>query len=221
MASEAQRQQQLIESGLLNGLGSVNAGLKLDGVEKVFVKYMGILVERLQDNLNKEHAVPGGFTASSIGTGALSSSIRFQYKKMGQTYVGDIYMLDYADYIDQGVKGIKSTYPSSAGSPYQFKTAFPSKKMQASLILWVRAKNIFDKHTSPIGLLRHKTKQALSTKVKQTSLAIAIGMGIKRKGIYGTHFKSVSVDSIMSEMNAELAKAAAHDISINIKTSLN
>lgn len=219
MATESQKQIKLIESGLLDNLGSNKSALEFDNVEAVFVKYMGQLVEALQENLNKEKSLGGNLSSSSVATGALSASIRFEYKKLGQSYIGEVYMLDYGDYIDQGVKGIDGPKPSNKNSPYQFKYLFPSKDMQASLLVWIRAKNIFDKWASPIGLFGKKTKSMLSTKAKRNGLAIAIGKSIKKKGIDGTHFKSISVDSILADLNRDLAKAAAKDVAISIRTA--
>src|SRR4051812_25603724 len=223
MANEAQRQQQLIDSGLLDSLGDVNLPLELGTVEGIFVKYMGILVERMHENLNKLHPVMVDgrqVQASSVASGALTSSIRFEYKVVGQSYIGEVYMTDYADFVDKGVQGIGPGNRNNT-SPYKFKTMLPSKNMKDALVLWIRQKNITDKIDAPTGLFGRETASRLSTVVKEQSLATAIGIGIKRHGIQATNFKTVSVESIMADLRRDLAAAAATDIAININTSLN
>lgn len=214
MASESQKQRKLLDSGFLDGIGSKDVPLELDEVEKIFVKYMGQLVEALQVNLNV--AQNGKEITAS---GALSESIRFEYRKDGQGYVGEVYMLDYADYVDKGVQGIGPNNRNTT-SPYHFKTAFPSKNMQKALILWVRQKSILEDRTAPKGLKGKVTSAYLRNKVRRNDLAIRIGIGIKRHGTKATNFKQVSVNQILDAMKQDMAKALASDIAININTSL-
>lgn len=222
MANEGTLQRKLINSGILDNLGSEK--LKdpdFTTVEKIFVKYMGKMVQNMNDNLNKEKTVGKGLTSSSVATGALAESIRFEFKRLGASYVGEIYMLDYADYVDQGVKGTLGAKPTNRNSPYQFKTRFPSTDMLKSLVIWIRRKNIYDKGASPIGLLRAATRKTLAVKANRDRLAMAIGIGIKTKGTDQTLFKTNAVGSLIEEMKAELSKAAAHDIVVNIRTTFN
>jgi hypothetical protein len=214
MATESQKQKRLLDNGFLDNLGSKDVPLKLDKVEKIFVKYMGKLVDLLQVNLN---------TASNgkeiTASGALSESIRFEYRKDGTGYVGEVYMLDYADYVDKGVQGIGPGNRNTT-SPYHFKTAFPSKDMQKALLLWVRQKSLLAEREAPKGLKGKATRTYLRNKVRANDLAIRIGIGIKRHGTKATNFKQVSVDAILDDMTRELAKATATDIAVNINTSI-
>lgn len=215
MASEAQRQRDLVNSGFLDNIGTARTTpLELANVESIFVKWMGLLVEALQRNL---HAVNGGREINASGT--LSESIRFEYKKSGKTYVGEVYMAPYADYVDKGVQGIGPNSRNTT-SPYKFKTAFPSKDMQNALILWVRQKHVLSDATAPRGLLGRHTKAYLRNKVRRNTLAIALGVAIKRHGTKATNFKEISVKEIMDGMKRELAAAAARDIRININTDI-
>lgn len=210
MASEAQKQQNLLDSGFLDNLGSKDSELLLDATEGVFVKWMGKLVEALQQNLNTANN-GREITAS----GALSSSIRFEYKKQGKGYVGEVYMLDYADFVDKGVKGLGPNNRNTT-SPYSFKTVFPSKNMKNALLLWVREKNVLSDITAPKGLLGKHTRSYLRNKDRANDLATALGISIKRKGLVATNFKEASVDQILGAMRTELAAAAAKDIVVNI-----
>ncbi|WP_212005757.1 hypothetical protein [Chitinophaga sp. HK235] len=215
MATEAQRQRNIIDSGFLDNVGAARTTpLQLNNVEQIFVKWMGLLVEALQRNL---HAVNGGREINAGGN--LSESIRFEYRVSGRDYIGEVYMADYADYVDKGVQGIGPNSRNTT-SPYKFKTAFPSKDMQNALILWVRQKHVLSDATAPRGLMGRNTRGYLRNKVRRNTLAIALGISIKRHGTRATNFKQISVDEIMDGMKRELAAAMAKDIRININTDL-
>lgn len=215
MANESQKQKKLLDSGFLDNLGSKDVPLGLDEVEKIFVKYMGELVEALQNNLNTMKDDGNEISA----TGALSESIRFEYRKDGTGYVGEVYMLDYADYVDKGVQGVGPENKNTT-SEYKFKTAFPSKNMQKALLVWIRKKNVLEDKVVQQGLKGRYTREYLRNKVRRKNLVIRIGIGIKQHGIKATNFKQVGIDAILDDMYKELAKAMASDIAININTSL-
>jgi hypothetical protein len=214
MASEAQKQKRLLDSGFLDTLGSKETPLKLQKAEQVFVKYLGILMQHLQDNLNT--AQNGREITAS---GELSSSMRIEYQLDGMSFIGQIFMADYADFVDKGVQGIGPNNRNTT-SPYHFKTAFPSKNMQKVLIAWVRQKSVLEDRTAPKGLMGKATRGILRNKTRRNDLAIRIGIGIKRHGTKATNFKQVSINQIMGDMNRELSKALATDIIIDINTSL-
>jgi hypothetical protein len=214
MATEAQRQSRLLDSGFLDSIGSQDVPLALTNVEKIFVKHLGRLIERLQDNLNE--AKNGKEITAS---GELSSSMRFEYRLNGVSFTGEIYMADYADFVDKGVQGIGPNN-RNATSPYKFKTPFPSKNMQKALIAWVRQKSVLEDKTAPKGLMGKATRGILRNKARRDDIAIRIGIGIKRHGTKATNFKQISINQIMNDMNRELSEALATDITIDINTSL-
>ncbi|TWF38846.1 hypothetical protein FHW36_10669 [Chitinophaga polysaccharea] len=212
MATEAQRQQNLLNSGFLDNLGTQPEPVALDNVEQIFVKHMGRLLEALQRNLNTQK---NGREISASGT--LSQSIRVEYTKGSAKYEAEFYMASYADYVDKGVQGIGPKNKNTT-SPYKFKTAFPGKDMQKALILWVRQKSILSDVTAPKGLRGKHTSGYLRNKVRRNDLAIALGIGIKRHGIAATNFKQVSINEVLADMTKELAQALAKDIVVNINT---
>jgi len=214
MATEAQRQQQLLSSGWLDKIGQGNDVLELDQVEQVFVKWMGRLVEALQKNINS----PNGKGQEITASGALSESIRFEYSKNGVGYQGVVYMVDYADFRDKGVQGIGPNSKNTT-SPYKFRTAFPSKNMQNALLMWVREKNLLSEITAPKGLLGKNTRNYLRNKDRSRQLVIALGKSIKQHGIEASNFKQVSVDEILQGMTQELAEAMVGDIVLSIDTA--
>lgn len=214
MATEAQRQKQLLSSGWLDKIGTGNETLELNEVDKVFVKWMGRLLEALQKNINN----PGADGKEITASGNLSQSIRFEYTQNGTSYEALFYMAYYADYRDKGVQGIGPNSKNTT-SPYKFKTAFPSKNMQEALLMWVREKNLLTDITAPKGLLGKNTKRVLKNKDRSRSLVFALGRSIKQRGIAASNFKEVSVNEIMDGMRQELAQALAADIAVSIDTA--
>lgn len=215
MASEAQRQKQLLASGFLDTLGQGNDTLELNEVEKIFVKWVGRLVEVMQERLNTLRNDGTEITAS----GRLSQSIRFEYEVAGTGYEAQIYMSPYADYVDKGVQGVGPNNQNST-SPYRFRYAFPTKRHREALIAWVREKNLTTDVTAPKGLLGKHTRAYLRNETRRQSLAMAIGIASKRRGLKARPFKAESVEEVLSAMTKEIAAATAKDIKVNIETSL-
>lgn len=215
MATEAQRQKQLLESGWLDQLGQDRVPLALNNVDAVFQKHMGDLLLALQRNVNE----PGPDGREITASGNLSASMRAEYTITNTTYEAVFYMADYADFRDKGVQGIGPDNQNTT-SPYRFKYAFPSRNMQKALLMWVRQKNVLSDIRAPKGLLGKHTRSYLRNKNRANSLAIALGVSIKRRGIKASNFKEASLNEVMDALRADLAKALAKDIVININTSM-
>lgn len=214
MASEAKKQRNLIDTGFLDSIGTDNSSLEPNEVERVFVKWMGKLLEALQRNLNE--AKNGREITAS---GELSSSITFNYRVDGFGYEGLFYMASYADFVDKGVQGVGPNNRNTT-SPYKFRYAFPSKNHQDALLFWVRHKSLLEERSAPKGLLGAGTKNFLRNKARRNDLAIRIGIASKRKGLRATNFKQVSLDEVMADLTAEMQKALAKDIVISINNSM-
>lgn len=206
MATEAQKQRQLIESGWLDQLGQDRVPLALNNVDAVFQKHMGDLLLALQRNVNE----PGPDGREITASGNLSASMRVEYTFSNTTYEAVFFMADYADFRDKGVQGIGPDNRNTT-SPYKFKTAFPSRNMQEALLLYIRQKNALSDVRAPKGL------QGVT---KPRSLAIAMGRSIKQHGIKASNFKQAALDEVMDALRADLAKALAKDIVVNINSSM-
>ncbi|HWV64356.1 hypothetical protein [Chitinophaga sp.] len=218
MAPERQRQQDLINSGALNNIGSTRqAEPELDNVEEVFKTYMGKLVQRLVERI--DGAGPDGKEISA--SGRLSESVKFKYTVKGQQYTGEISMADYADWRDKGVRGISAGNKNTT-SPYSFKFVPPSANHVAAIEQWIKDKNDLSVVEAPKGLDRivkkHNTR--LNDIVKQRhSLAFAMAYSSKQKGIMPANFKKGALDDIMPEFTQEMAKALAKDVTITLNLS--
>jgi hypothetical protein len=206
MASEAQKQGALLNSGFLNTLGSKDPGLRLDGVEQVFVKYMGKLVQRLVSRIDQ--AGPDGREVTASGN--LSSNIRFEYTHIGMRYTGNVFMPDYADFRDKGIQGLGADNQNTT-SPYRFKFRHPSKKHVAAIEQWIKEKNNLAIVTAPKGLT--------DIVKEQKSLAYIFAASARRKGIKAANFKQGAIDDILPDFARELSAALGKDIAVSIKLS--
>jgi len=206
MATEAQRQSQLIKSGFLNTLGGKDPGLQLDEVEKVFVKHMGKLVQRIVYRIDNTGSNGREISAS----GELSAKTRFEYTRLGMQYKGQVLMPDYADIRDKGIQGLGADNQNRT-SPYRFRFLRPSKKHVAALEGWIKEKNNLAIVSVPKGLT--------DIVKEQKRLAYIFAASARRKGIKPGNFKSGAIDDIMPAFLKELSTALAKDVSVSIKTA--
>jgi hypothetical protein len=192
---------EFLATGDLNKIGTKRFNptpLTFDALEEVLVKYGELLVKGFQDELNKSDA---------NASGAGSSSIRFEFEKLGNNYEVAIFMSDYLKYVDEGVQGINKGRNVAPNSPFKFKFKNPSKSHVEALEKWIKEKNVTALITAPKGI---------SQKTSNKSLAYAIGYSIKQRGIRSTYFKKKTVEKIIDDMKAEIALAAGNDMRINI-----
>ena len=155
-------------------------------------KAMEKLGIKLVSNLAKNSPADSGQLASSysvLGVKETKTGYRLEIK------VG----VDYADYIDKGVKGIQNrrkTYPNQDGKYYQFKTyGMPPEALQ-QLEGWAARKNI---ELQATGLIegRKNLKQI-------TSPASRLAYYIKKYGIEGRQFIKKSIDEATPDFQVDL-----------------
>jgi hypothetical protein len=199
----AKNTKELLSSGFLNGLGSNKQFLanpiEFDALESVLVKYGALFVKGFSSELDKQD-----ITAS----GALDSSLRFEFTKLGNTYETSVYMSDYAKFVDEGVQGINPGKSKNITSQFKFKFSNPSKKHVEALEKWIKQKNVVAIITVPKGIA--------SKKATPLSLAQAIGYNIKQRGLRATYFKKKVVESLIDDFKKEVAIAAGIDMKVNV-----
>lgn len=206
MASEAQRQAALLNSGYLNTLGTSSGVIALDNVEQVIVHWMGKLVQEIVRRIDE----PGENGKEISSSGHLSANTRFTYKKLGMAYVGYVHMPYYADYRDKGVQGLGPGNINTT-SPYRFRFLNPSKNHINAIEDWVREKNNLTVITVPKGLT--------SIAKQQRSMAYLIAKYDKQHGIRPANFKKGAVAAIMDGFLRDISRAMAKDISIEFDYS--
>lgn len=133
--------------------------------------------------------------------------------------------IDYYDFQNKGVKGIKSGKPDSI---YKFKTLNVSSNMVNAIMQWyLRHQNFIRNEDQKKGLkgLQKKRKSIASvvdSKKNIRSLAIATAKSIKRKGLKRIGFIDDNLDKVFNDQFAKkLSQAIGKDILLNIKQNFN
>jgi len=155
-------------------------------------KAMEKLGIKLVSNLAKNSPADSGQLASSysvLGVKETKTGYRLEIK------VG----VDYADYIDKGVKGIQNrrkTYPNQDGKHYQFKTyGMPPEALQ-QLQGWMQRKNMEIEATNLIE--GRQMLPQISTSAKR------LAYYIKKYGIEGRQFIKESIDEATPDFQVDL-----------------
>lgn len=156
---------------------------------KTAMEKLGI---KLVSNLAKNSPADSGQLASSysvLGVKETKTGYRLEIK------VG----VDYADYIDKGVKGIQNrrkTYPNQDGKYYQFKTyGMPPEALQ-QLQGWMQRKNMEIEATNLIE--GRQMLPQISTSAKR------LAYYIKKYGIEGRQFIKKSIDEATPDFQVDL-----------------
>lgn len=85
--------------------------VELVGIEKILAKYYARFEKLVADYLNK---------AQQVATGNLAGSTEPEIKTSGEVTELRIFILEYFDYVNKGVKGVKSSR-NAPDSPYQYR----------------------------------------------------------------------------------------------------
>ena len=183
-------------ANLVIGGRKLSGGEYIAAVDDILVTNVKTAMEKLGiklvSNLAKNSPADSGQLASSysvLGVKETKTGYRLEIK------VG----VDYADYIDKGVKGIQNrrkTYPNQDGKYYQFKTyGMPPEALQ-SLQGWMQRKNMEIEATNLI-----EGRQMLP---QISSSAKRLAYYIKKYGIEGRQFIKKSIDAATPDFQVDL-----------------
>ena len=192
--------------------GLINVG----GISRSGVTYVkdvdAMLVKNVTQAMNKlgaKLALKLSENAPS-DTGAMEGAFNFLGVKETKTgYRIEIKVgVDYADYIDKGVRGIQNrrkTYPNAEGKFYQYKTyGMPPEALQ-KLQGWMERKNMEVEATN----LRIKSGQEESMAGRQmlpqiSTSAKRLAYYIKKYGIEGRQFIKKSIQDVTPDFQVDL-----------------
>ena len=172
--------------------GNEYLGMIDDVLEKNVKGAMTRLGINLVNELAKNSPADSGSLASSysvLGVKETKTGYRLEIK------VG----VDYADYIDKGVKGIQNkrkTYPNQDGKHYQFKTYGMPPEALEQLQGWMRRKNMEIEATNLIE--GRQMLPQISTSAKR------LAYFIKKYGIEGRQFIKKSIDASTPDFQVDL-----------------
>ncbi len=156
------------------------------------------------DNLAKNSPSDQGKLASSfsvLGVTETKTGYRLEIK------VG----VDYADYIDKGVRGIQNrrkTYKNAEGRFYQFKTYGMPVEALKQLEGWMARKNMEIEATNLI-----EGRQVLP---QISSSAKRLAYYIKKYGIEGRQFIKKSIDEATPEFNVDIQTIGSDSLILRI-----
>lgn len=203
MATINKSQKINLENGFIQSSGS-NAFQKLDmkSLDGLLADY----AEKYKDGLVasiKRHKI----TAS----GEMEKSITFTLSDKNGIKVLDIYMVDYAKFVDKGVKGWGST-KNAPSSPYRFKTKGMNQEGRNSIRRYIesgKAKISSVRKYRPVGGER-KSKSLIEAKVDTLVYLI------KKYGIKTTNFIKEPTEKVFSDLAVRIADEYAVNISVQI-----
>ena len=185
--------------GLFNVGGSrLKANEYIVDVEKMLATNVKQAMEKLGATIVRNISIN-----APASSGALQNRKNFTIEQIKDTSTG--YRLeikigvDYADYVDKGVKGIKNrrkTYPNAEGKYYQFKNYYMPPEALKNLEGWANRKNIELEATSLI-----KGRKGID---KITSPASKLAYFIKKYGIEGRNYQKKSIDEARLQFDIDV-----------------
>lgn len=210
--------------GFLETKGASKQGFdevtQLPAITQLLVLSAANFIIKVQENLKNAGKIDTGLLSSSITSGEVIESGGKVEINVG--YPVGSKAAKYYDFVNKGVKGLRSGEPSS--SPYSFKKETVGGGMVDALARWYRrngasARNESQKkNLSAVQRKRKKLSKMINADQKLKSLAYATAINIKRKGLKKTGFFDNAVKtSFGQEFVQAVAKIAGREIAVNIK----
>lgn len=185
------------------GTGESTSAFETFVADAVLKQYAEDFVTALRKNIKDRQVV---------ASGQLESNIEIIPDETGKNI--KITMLDYFDYPNEGVKGVKSS-KNAQNSPYQFKSLYTmSPEGRAKIKDYIQSGRAKISDTS-----KTKVKVGLETKKKslidmQTDQLIYL---IKKYGIKRTRYFDDAFDTVFGTFAEDMAKAYGQDVAFSIK----
>ena len=132
-----------------------------------------------------------------------------QYKKLFEnknSLAYGLFMEDYGDYIDKGVKGTKSNYRVNKNTPFSFKSKPPPSSGFSG---WAKAKNI-----------RFRDKQGKFTKGNYKQIGYVLARSIFEKGIRANNFFTIPFVNEFKKLPQDLQNIFSDDMIIEMIDSM-
>ena len=154
--------------------------------EEALEEYANYVITKAKENLAK-----GGKFGSYDKSGALSNSLSYKIEKGKVSFLGE----NYGVFLDQGVKGAKSTYPESRTSSHKYTNKMPPS-------------SVFDKWSIKSGIAPRDKKGRF---IKRKSLNFLIARSIYKKGIRATMFFTKPFEDALPLFEDTMADAFLED----------
>lgn len=149
---------------------------------------------------------------NAIDTGQLADSIQFeQVKYLGGVYSIDISVYDYYKWVNKGVKGVNTN--SKVNSPYSFRNLGVSTAFRLAIKHWI-IRHGLKAMVKETRLKKHRLgterkKLDFKTRDEANSLAYAVAVSIKKRGLKPTGFWDNAESATTKEVEKTLGNAFA------------
>lgn len=190
-------------SAKISGLGESTSKFEIFIANTLLEKYAQDFILILRKNIEDRQVV---------ASGQLESNINYEIEQGGNRMT--ITMLDYFDYPNEGVRGVKSS-KNAPNSPYKYKSLYtmsPEGRASIKQLISEGKVKVSDtyKTSRPIGLEK-KRKSLIDM---QTDQLIYL---IKKHGIKRTRYFDDAFDTVFGTFAEDMAEALGRDVAINIK----
>lgn len=188
---------------------------ELPVVERLLIASAAQFIQEVQDNLDRMGKVSSGTLSTDIKSGELINSGGSYSISMGYPEGSD--GAGYYDFVNKGVKGLKSGEPNN--SPYKFRKLSAPPVMVNAIYGWLLRNNISARNEDQeFNLSRLQIKRkSLSELDANRGLAYAIAKNIKKKGLPYTGFFDKAITSVYGTKFVELvAQAIGVDVQVQI-----
>ena len=171
-----------------------------------FEKYAVIYTEAIEKSINKKRN-----GKSIVASGNMFKGIDPQISKEESTM--RIYMADYYDFVNKGVKGVKDS-SNAPSSPYKYRNYGMNAEGRASIKKYIKDKKVKEVETkkSTTNAVT-KQKKKISSIDLQTNTLIYL---IKKYGIKTTNFFDEATESVRKSMIEDISEVMAQTIVIQI-----
>jgi hypothetical protein len=189
----------------LSTIGTTDRGdvLPLSETGKALVELAAFLIETATANLQRK---------GNIATGATASSMKIVNVDLnGPVKSLDVEILKTYDFLNSGVKGT-----NGGTGKYQFKTKFANRKMMLAILKWLKKRSAGGKTKYKAVSANERKNKKINKTVSQAksreSLAYAVSVNIKKKGIKPTKFFTNAIRDTQKEAKKKLGAAIKFDI---------
>lgn len=196
----------------------------LKGIEYYLALSAANFVLRVQDNLNRLNKVDTGGLSSGIETSEVVQSGGNYSITLG--YPAGSEAAKYYDFVNKGVQGFESKTPNSK---YKFKKILNKRggiligsKMSNNISGWLTRNGVRPKERFSTTAKERKARglyKMVSEASKKKSLAYAVAVNIKKKGIAKTGYFDEAIQySFGQEFARTLSKLLGREITLSLKS---
>lgn len=213
-----QLQSELLSSGTLNQLGASKEDFteleKLPVLEQYLILAAANFIQKVKDNIEVLGISDTGALSDDIAQGDLIKQPNGYSISLG--YPANSKAAKYYDFVNKGVKGVKSGTPIS---PYSFKNLGVSRSMLKNISSWVNRNGV---RRNDVSITKRQAKRESLSKMvseasKKKSIAYAVAVNIKKKGLRKTgYFDSAVNEYFGRDFAVSVSKILGQDIKVLI-----